>query len=78
MSKAQPEVEIELRLTLADVYHELGLIEQMKQMALGTVALARSNQDQELALADALVGYLEAFAANLISAGLRLGLGWLF
>jgi urease accessory protein len=37
--------------------------------ALGVVA-ARAG----IALADALLGYLEAFAANLVSAGLRLGI----
>jgi len=38
----QPDVEIEIRLTLADVYAELGLNQQEEQMARESVRLARS------------------------------------
>ena len=39
----QPEVEAELRLTLADVYYDLGLFKQSEQMAREVVRLGRSR-----------------------------------
>ncbi|PWU21380.1 MAG: serine/threonine protein kinase [Verrucomicrobia bacterium] len=52
----QPEVQIELRSLLADIYHELGLYRQMEEMASGTVAMARRNFGPEsVAGADGLV-----------------------
>jgi serine/threonine protein kinase len=51
----EPEVEIELRTTLAQTYHELGLASQMEKMARGTLDLARSRLGEEnLSVADAL------------------------
>src|SRR5262249_5103602 len=53
--KGQPEVQIELRMTLGVAYHEMGLWKQMEGTARGTMAMARSIYGEEnLALADAL------------------------
>ena len=52
--KEQPDVQLELRLMLGDIYHELREFRKMEDMARGTVALARSTPAQELAVADSL------------------------
>ena len=43
----QPEVQLELRRTLADTYHELGLYRQMAAMAREALRLSRSRPDEE-------------------------------
>ena len=43
----QPEVELELRATLATTYEELGLFEQMERMARQSLALARARLGEE-------------------------------
>jgi serine/threonine protein kinase/tetratricopeptide (TPR) repeat protein len=53
--KDQPEVEIELRLTLAQVYNELQLYEKMEETAREALRLARAHFGEEnLVVADAL------------------------
>ncbi len=53
--KDQPEVQIGLRLTLADTYSALAMYKQMEEMARGTLRLARAHGGEEnLAVADAL------------------------
>jgi len=43
----QPEVEIELRLTLGETYNDLGLYNQMEEMARRSLELARSRLGEE-------------------------------
>ncbi|HEU0008853.1 MAG TPA: serine/threonine-protein kinase, partial [Verrucomicrobiae bacterium] len=43
----QPEVELELRSTLANAYHALGLYQQMEAMARQSLQLARSRNNGE-------------------------------
>jgi tetratricopeptide (TPR) repeat protein len=53
--KDQPEVEIELRLTLGKVYNELQLYKKMEETARETLRLARAHLGEEnLAVADEL------------------------
>ena len=53
--KAEPKVQSELYLTLADTYHELGSFKLMERMAREALRLARSTPGEEnLAVADAL------------------------
>jgi serine/threonine protein kinase len=53
--KDQPEVQIELRLTLAQVYFDLQLYKKMEETARETLRLARAHFGEEnLAAADAL------------------------
>jgi serine/threonine protein kinase/tetratricopeptide (TPR) repeat protein len=53
--KDQPEVEIELRLTLAQVYFDLELYKKMEETARETLRLAQAHFGEEnLAAADAL------------------------
>jgi serine/threonine protein kinase/tetratricopeptide (TPR) repeat protein len=53
--KDQPEVEIELRLTLAQVYFDLQLYKKMAETARGTLRLARAHFGEEnLAVADSV------------------------
>jgi len=43
----QPQVEVELRATMARVYHELGLYQPMEQMARETLRLSRSSLGEQ-------------------------------
>jgi serine/threonine protein kinase/tetratricopeptide (TPR) repeat protein len=53
--KDQPEVEIELRLTLGQVYHDLQLYKKVEETARETLRLARAHFGEEnLFVADAL------------------------
>ncbi len=53
--KDQPAVQIELRLTLADIYHSLTLYKNMEDMARENLRLARATYGEEhVTVADAL------------------------
>jgi serine/threonine protein kinase/tetratricopeptide (TPR) repeat protein len=72
--KGQPEVEAELRSTLADTYHELGQYKQMEAMARAALQLSRSRPDEaspaiaraleELGEAQLQLGELEGAESN--------------
>jgi serine/threonine protein kinase/tetratricopeptide (TPR) repeat protein len=63
--KGQPEVELDLRSTLANTYHELGEFAEMQDMAQGSLKLARSTFGPENLPAAVALGQLGDAAMHL-------------